>query len=141
MDGIAPLFDEKSRSAGDLTTRGRATHSPPPSVGRNLIYFLLCGNVCGTEKGRGERRRERESRFSKRKSFPISGGKGGRANKGFAAMDVDGNADGIGRGTGMTVHSYILVFHSYPSRLGNLFDRGSPCFVRYAPFDTRADPA
>lgn len=67
---IAPLFDEKSRSAGDLTTRGRATHSPPPPVGRNLIYFLLCGNVCGTEKGRGERRRERESRgFQSEKAF------------------------------------------------------------------------
>lgn len=49
-------------------------------------------------------------------------------------MDVDGNADGIGRGTGMTVRPYLYTCFPLvlPSRLGNLFETGD----RRVSFDT-----
>lgn len=92
------------RRFGDLTTHTRG-HTP---AGEESNLFPPLWNSLGKGK-RGE------SRFSKRKSFPISRGKGARANKGFTTMDADGNADGIGQGdTEMTVRRYTC-FRLVPS--------------------------
>lgn len=86
-------FDEKVRWFNDA----HEGHTP---AGEESNLFPPLWNSLGKGK-RGE------SRFSKRKSFPISRGKGARANKGFTTMDADGNADGIGQGdTEMTVRRY-----------------------------------
>lgn len=78
------------RSFGDLTT-----HKSPAPAERNLIYFLLCAPP--------EDRREENRGFQSEKAFQSLEAKETRANKGFTAMDADGNADGIGRGTEVAV--------------------------------------